>query len=415
MSSICEKCIEDVHLRKTLEFWLDEGDCCECGAVRTQVVTFEKLGSLAADIIEEHFTIGEQEPYFGGADDDKVQYEQAGQPLTDIVQDVLGQFFKAHDAIVEATIDAGNVGIWPPDGDEPFFDYMYNYVESTKYTDYLAKWNEASESLKHRSRFFNRQIQAFFTDVFQDFAEMKVYNLSTKKIDTAIATLDAGAVLYRARRCMELGASDEMFREPLRNVGPPPRSRAQAGRMNAEGVVACYASLDRETAVAEIRPTIGSYAVSIGMTLTRPVRILDFSILQRAQAKSLSYFQPDFKDQFGRFKFLRNLANLISQPVIPGNEREYLITQCMCEWLSYATVPELSGVSFSSTQHAGGTNIVLFPGEETEPGASATAFPISYVEESITLSYLKSVKYQIIELDTYTSKDGSVFVFRDHE
>ena len=102
--------------------------------------------------------------------------------------------------------------------------------------------------------------------------------------------------------------------------------------------------------------------------------MLDFHLMERA-ALPLSDFDPDYANQAERHSFLKQLHYLISRPVIPGNESEYVITQNMAEYLAHVHDQPFDGILFSSVQYKGGTNVVLFPHD-------ASSFSVEYVEQS---------------------------------
>ena len=85
--------------------------------------------------------------------------------------------------------------------------------------------------------------------------------------------------------------------------------------------------------------------------------------------------------------FLRRLQRLISQPVIPGREADYLITQTMTEYLAHVHEKPFDGILFKSVQRSGGINIVLFPNAEQE-------FPLTYVDKSFQLFSTRSIEYE---------------------
>src|SRR5689334_15200160 len=62
-----------------------------------------------------------------------------------------------------------------------------------------------------------------------------------------------GWEIYRARL---MPVEMELHTEPLpgESMGPPPIDRATAGRLNPLGIPFFYGALDRETAMAEVRP-----------------------------------------------------------------------------------------------------------------------------------------------------------------
>ena len=119
--------------------------------------------------------------------------------------------------------------------------------------------------------------------------------------------------------------------------------------------------------------------------------------------KRLSYFQPDFTDQVERGAFLRRLQNLILQPVVPGREMDYLITQTMAEYLGHVHHPKFDGVLFKSVQRSGGTNIVLFQNGDG-------SFPLTYVNESFALFSTSSVEYKHHKRYVGKSEDGEVWI-----
>src|SRR6202040_2120908 len=93
---------------------------------------------------------------------------------------------------------------------------------------------------------------------------------------------------------------------------------------------------------------------------TKPLRMIDFTRLEQSYGEGLSYFQPDFTEETERRKFIRRLHSLISQPVVPGREADYLITQTMAEYLAHVHKEPFDGILFKSVQRAGGINVVLF-------------------------------------------------------
>ncbi len=172
--------------------------------------------------------------------------------------------------------------------------------------------------------------------------------------------------------------------------------------MNVDGVVVFYGALDAKTCLAETRPAIGNDLAVIQMRTTKPLRLLDFGRLEQSY-KRLSYFQSDFTEEVERGTFLRRLQNLISEPVVPGREMDYLITQTMAEYLGHVYHPKFDGVLFKSVQRDGGTNIVLFQNGED-------GFPLTYVDESFELFSTSSVEYEHRKRYVGKYEDGEVWI-----
>ena len=110
-----------------------------------------------------------------------------------------------------------------------------------------------------------------------------------------------------------------------------------------------------------MRPALGGDTALVELQTTKPLRMLDFTRLQKSHGEGLSYFQPNFTEEVERRAFLRRLHTLISQPVVPGREADYLITQTMAEYLAHVHQEPFDGILFKSVQRAGGINVVLFP------------------------------------------------------
>src|SRR5258708_7287614 len=146
--------------------------------------------------------------------------------------------------------------------------------------------------------------------------------------------------------------------------------------------------------------------------------MLDFARLDQAfwDSKPLSYFQPDFEEQITRRNFRRRLHRLISQPVIPGHEDEYLMTQVLAEYLAYVRNPSFDGLLFASTQYEEGVNAVLFPKHPEaleEDDSTLARFPVEYVDESVEIYRTRGIKYDIPKIHFFTADDK--IYLHDHD
>jgi hypothetical protein len=159
--------------------------------------------------------------------------------------------------------------------------------------------------------------------------------------------------------------------------------------MNAEGISIFYGSTDRETCLAELRPAIGVESAVITLQTSKTLRMLDFTRMRTAY-KALSYFQSDFGEQAERFSFLRELGGRISQPVVPGREADYLITQTMMEYLAHVHRCPFDGVLFNSSQRNSGKNIALF----AEMKQDRPTFPLEYVAGSLSIHATQAITYE---------------------
>lgn len=404
--AICAQCANDVHLKTLIEENSEELQCSVCGESGTPAISVRELGKLIEPIMREHFQLGPTVRKFG--EDDKDWWEQEGEPISWAVQEVLGQYFDFEDEIVDAVIEAEDVR--PQDGEDAFWDSTSLYVETrVKVGHFYAAWRSTLEELKHGRRFFSPAAQALFTRLFSGVEEQKAW--IEGKFEPVVYLLPVGTELYRARICGSSSLLRDVMADPFKHIGPAPKETARAGRMNAEGVPVFYSALDKDTCLAEMRPAIGNELAVITVRTTKPLRMLDFSRLEAARGgKALSFLQPDFTDEVEKGAFLRRLHSLVSQPIVPGREADYLITQTMAEYLAHVHNEPFDGVLFASAQMAGGRNVVLFAERELLDPSPAEAFRIGYVEGSVAIYTTKTIEYSHEELDVTVGDNGDVYL-----
>lgn len=389
--SICWKCFDDKYLKEIVKKEGEQLECSVCGKERNAFTT-ERLGELMEPIMREHLRQGEQ-MWTVSADVD----EQQGDSLSFWVQEILGQHFGFEDEIVEGVMAAERVDT--RDGGVAFFDDSCNYVETpVSLSEYHSEWNFVADELKHKRRFFSSSAKALFDKLFDGVEEMKVWK-SGGKAQCVVRELPRGSDLFRARICDSDELLKQILMDPLKHVGPPPAANARAGRMNADGVAVFYGATDRDTSLAEMRPPLGGDSVVITLRTTKTLRLLDFTRLEKAWiGEPLSYFQPDFTEEAQKHRFRRRLHHLISQPVVPGRESDYLITQTMAEYLAHVHDEPFDGVLFASVQRARGINVVIFPNRFSAPDSDENTFPLTFVGGSLRLFSTETVKYKHREI-----------------
>ncbi len=397
-TAVCFQCIDDFYLKKIVIENGTPNECAACGLSNNNVFTVKQIGELMEPIMREHFHHGDDIKKFG--DNDEEWWDQEGDPMSYLVQEVLGQYFDFEDEIVDAVIDADDY--WPQDGGMPYWDDTNYYISSTiKPWSYFDEWAQTVDELKHRRRFFSPAAQNLFSKVFENVDDLRARTGKTQQ--PVVRSLPAGTEVFRARICKSESMLKEILADPFKHVGPVPQGNARAGRMNPEGLTVFYGSKELNTCLAEMRPSIGNDVAVITLKTTKKLRILDFSRLEKARSrKTLSYFQPDFTQQLEKQAFLKHLHRLISQPIVPGRESDYLITQTISEFLAHIHPKKFDGILFASAQRKVGTNIVLF---------SDAIFPFSYVADSLKLFSTTSINYQHVELDVQINDDGNVWFY----
>ncbi len=407
-TAVCFECVEDFYLKKIIEDGGEPRRCSVCGEERNNAFTVNELGKLMEPIMRKHFCHGPEVKKFG--DNDEEWWEPEGEPISWAVQEVLGQYFKFEDEIVDAVIEAEDC--WPQDGDECFWDNTSSYIESRiKLGHYFAEWQYTLDELKHKRRFFSPSARTLFEKLFDDVDDLK----SWEDDQPVVINLPTNTKLFRARICISQSMLSDIFTDPFKYVGPPPKDYARSGRMNSEGVVVFYGAMEEDTCLAEMRPALGNDIALITLETTEPLRLLDFSRLERARGgKALSYFQPDFTEQVEKRAFLRHIHRLISQPIVPGREFDYLITQTMSEYLAHVHDKPFDGILFASAQREKGTNVVLFVQSDLLTDSLAEALRLTYVPDSVSLYSTTTIKYNHIKLDVYLDEDGKPTIYQEY-
>jgi len=245
-------------------------------------------------------------------------------------------------------------------------DRLTSYSNDTNYSkrpyrldDIGPQWGSFQEGMKHGKRFFNDSAKTFLDWIFKDLGQYSAS--SDEHAVVRLLTPDGAPPIYRARTCVATSNMEGIMEDPGRNLAAPPKELAGEGRMNPAGVPAFYGAFERDTCIAELRPPVGGTVVSGQFRLNRVVRVLDFGRFEKADfGPPPSFFDPKHHAKTGRQEFLQYLHNEITIPVLPGAERDYLITQVIAEYLATHCKPKIDGVIFKSVQASTGSNIVLF-------------------------------------------------------
>jgi hypothetical protein len=399
MAGICWDCAQDIHLKKVIQEADEELECSECGAIKRPAISAESLADHIEPIMREHFRQGAYD--FDG--------QQSGDSIESILYDVIGQEVSFAEELADAVVDLDPA--WPPDGDDPLWTSNASYVPTKTPTSAMhERWSSALEELKHSRRFFSPAAQRLFSELFSGVHDLQFWDDEGAR-NQVVIEMPAGTKLYRARVCRSSPERNAFFKDPARELGPPPADSARAGRMNPEGVSVFYSAESLDTAIAEMRPSIGMELVTAEFRTTESFGVLDFARLEKSFGSPLSFLQPDFSRQLERRHFLRRLHYLISQPVIPGREADYLITQTMAEYLTHIIDPPFAGIVFRSVQHNKGRNVVLsrfFNHLSDEPYKS---FPVEYVPDSLKVVEVFAVSYTHRAFGSVVYPDGTVTVY----
>ncbi len=191
---------------------------------------------------------------------------------------------------------------------------------------------------------------------------------STNFLEALLATSEdrvrvfkKGEVLWRA----QLGHDwrPEYWHEELIGDSPcafspqrmkPLENSASEGRANPKGIPYLYLSTDKDTALSEVRPWIGSVISAGEFGTNRELRLLDFSV---EYGKQEHYFLNEPSDEQKIQAVWSHVDNAFSQPVNESDSSsDYVPTQVIAE---YIKSKGYDGIVFKSSL-ANGHNIALF-------------------------------------------------------
>lgn len=387
-SGICQSCINNEFLKKEVMGHVEDIVCTECGKDASGL-SIGHLGRRLEPLLRRYYVDAAWSRPPSDSDDDCGHLTKYGDRLTDIVEEGLGARYKCHSEIIEAVKEAEMEGSFDPG--EVFWDDCAEYEFKLEREDYetFPGWYITKAELKHGRRFFSPAASRMFDALFKDIDEIRAS--SEQGPEPVCYQMEVGEKLFRARVLDSDRYAHSFVESPAKNVGPPPSANARGGRMNAEGISALYASRRKGTCIAEMRPAIGSTLAVIQLVTQRPLRVLDFGRLERALC-AISMFDPQYSDQRARLATLRELHRLVSEPVVPGGESDYLITQTMAEYLAHVYEKPFDGVVFRSAQDGEGENVVLFSRDVPFDGDLPGRFGVDYVEDSLGFVRTRAVK-----------------------
>jgi hypothetical protein len=213
--------------------------------------------------------------------------------------------------------------------------------------------------LKTEARYFSRPAEAILAATFGGIGELRARDGRPAVVEVGPGRSIDG--VFRARVFQSDDKLEAALRQPEKEFGPPPFSVAGAGRMNSRGVSVFYGANTPETALAEVRPPVGSQVAIGKFLLVRPLRLLDLAVLHDVYVTG-SIFDPHFIRKLKHAMFLEHLSRRITMPIMPDDEAfEYLPTQVIADYLAAMAEPAIDGIIYPSAQaEPGHLNIALF-------------------------------------------------------
>ena len=210
------------------------------------------------------------------------------------------------------------------------------------------EWYNFEDSIKYEERFFSGDAASTLNKVF-NFIE----TINTHEENPIIVEAGPGTKLthlYRARVFQDDNLLLDAMIRPDFELGAPPRASAKPGRMNAGGISVFYGATSRRTAIAEVRPPVGSKVAVAKFDIIRKLRILDLTAFKKIKRDG-SIFDSEYSEFLERAEFLDALCDRISRPIMSDDrEMEYLPTQAIAEYLATGSIVPLDGIIFLSEQ-----------------------------------------------------------------
>jgi hypothetical protein len=218
---------------------------------------------------------------------------------------------------------------------------FHNFITNNEGSKIL---NEFEHSLHYKNCFFNVSHPVFD-------------NIKNMFVDHTV-TLAQNETIYRARIveddeleeiCKEKYFEENFYGFNKKDSFAPPIKYVSAGRVNPSGIPCLYAAKEEKTAIAEVRPFMGKNISVAKIQLLHSLKIFDLFIdLNLSETEII-------KQQYSDLWL--DIALLFSIPCERNSEKEYLLTQCISE---YVKLSGFDGIQYSSSLHEGGKNIALF-------------------------------------------------------
>jgi hypothetical protein len=358
---ICSQCVGDEYLKKEILAEGTEADCDYCDA-SGKTISMEELADRVEAAFTDHYVRTPTEP--SGFEYAMAKEEGGWDRPGDQAEWAIGGAASLDESParhVTAILEDRHYDREAAQmGDESEFD-RDSYYERKDIDDYEFQeaWRFFESSVTADARHFNSAAESTLDEIFGDLNQHRTS-------DERPSIVEAGPdheikAFFRGRVFQSTGPLLNALESPEREIGPPPMRDALAGRMNARGVSVFYGATEPGTAIAELRPPVGSRVVLGRFELLHPVRLLDVRALKDVVVEG-SIFDPSYLRRLERAKYLERLSARISMAVMPHDETlDYIVTQVIADYLATRENPALDGILYPSSQQSDrGANVVLF-------------------------------------------------------
>jgi len=231
------------------------------------------------------------------------------------------------------------------DGGDTFFDSTYDDVwkENCWFDMSENEWYDFSENVKHNARFFDHSTYSrtqFLKNLFPTFKILLIKAYPS--------------TFYRARIVDSIPTKVKISSNPLEQLDKPLNRIAGYNRFSPAGISYIYLADTIDTALAEVRSTVGQECAYGEFELESGLKIID--LRKRNLLNHLDYFDDDFSSS--TYCFLSAFTINIAQPIAEHDKLiDYVPTQIVSEFL---WSKGFDGFLYDSNLSRSGYNLVVF-------------------------------------------------------
>lgn len=360
---LCAHCVGNAHFSSWIEQNGSKGKCDfdKSHGRSAAAVTVEAFAEQVDRYFRENYQRGAEYAY-ATPESDNPSYDTYGEPYKDILGNDLECDGDLVDAIAESLPDCTHSQI--ADGDEPFYDDTANYESTAKASGreradeeeywyqnrFTLQWQDFCEVVQFQRRFF--KTKELLDELF---GKPEEYNEGTIR---PVYSLKGGVKIFRARLLDDTFDESGLTKNPEVELSAPPKTKARAGRMNVEYIPAFYGAFSEETAIAELRPSIGDQ-LAVGEFETQiDLQVFDFTVFSKVDNEKWHEAAAHT-----RYDFIKQMEDEISKPILPfEKQREYIATQIVAEYLReyFGCNAVIYRSSLHNSEKADNRNIVIF-------------------------------------------------------
>jgi len=206
-------------------------------------------------------------------------------------------------------------------------------------------YSQFERAIKHQSRYIHSgEVETFLQTVLET-------------AETRIESFPKDSILWRA----QLGHSWRFENEEVGEIHAPHEpermcpitARANEGRANPKGIPYLYLASNRETALAEVKPWVGSY-VSVGQfKIARELKVVNCT----TERKGFTFYFKEPSPKKREEAVWSDIDKAFSRPINQTDDvADYVPTQIVAEWFKSKG---FDGIGYRSSL-GDGYNIALF-------------------------------------------------------